>query len=155
MMSLMSALFVIAITANMAVAGDKPDFSGTWKIDLNKSVFGPAPPPTSMTLIIDHRDPDISLHQSSTGPEGDRNVIAKYSTAGKETVNDFMGTPVKSKAHWDGKTLVIDSSLDSGGAEVKLTQKWILSDGGKTLTDVLSSSSAQGDLEITFVLIKQ
>jgi hypothetical protein len=155
MKRLISTLFVIAAVANIAIAADKPDFSGTWKMDPDKSVFGPVPPTTSMTLEIDHKDPAISLHQTSTGPEGDRNVTAKYSTDGKETVNDFMGTEIKSKTHWDGRTLVIDSSLDAGGAEVKLTGKWTLSDGGKTFTYALNISSPQGDLDITYFFVKQ
>jgi hypothetical protein len=152
MKRVMSTLLVIAAAA---YAADKPDFSGTWKMDPDKSVFGPTPPPTSMTLIVDHRDPDISVNQSSTGPEGDQNISSKYSTDGKETVNNFMGTDIKSKAHWDGKVLMIDSSLDAGGTPVKVTSKWSLSDDGKTFTDVVSISSAQGDLEITYVLNKQ
>lgn len=108
-----------------------------------------------MTLVIDHKDPDVSVNHSSTGPEGDRNTTAKYSTDGKETVKSFMGSEVRSKAHWDGRTLVIESTLDAGGAPVKVTTKWNLSDDGGTLTDAMSISSAQGDFSITYVLIKQ
>jgi hypothetical protein len=154
MKTLLSTLFVIA-TANFAIAADKPDFSGTWKMDPEKSVFGAVPPTTSMTLTVDHRDPNISVHQVSTGPEGDRDLTYKYSTDGKETVSDYMGTAVKNKARWDGKAVVVNGSLDAGGTEVKLTSKWTLSDDGKTFTDVVGISTPQGDLEITFVLVKQ
>ena len=140
MKSLITALFVIAATAAVALAADQPDFSGTWKMDPAKSVFGPQPPPTSMTLVIDYKDPDLSVNQSSTGPDGDQNLLSKYSTDGKETVNNFMGTDVKSKGHWDDKVLVIDSSLEPGGMSIKLTSKWSLSDDGKTLTDALHIS---------------
>jgi hypothetical protein len=152
---LLGTVFAIWAAAALAVAADKPDFSGNWKLDPDKSVFGPMPPPTSMMLVIDHKDPDISVNQSSTGPEGDQNTISKYSTDGKETVNKFMGTDVTSKAHWDGAALMIDSSIDTGGAVIKLTSKWTLSDDGKTLSDALSISSPQGDLAMTYVLVKQ
>lgn len=151
----MLKLFLTALLAIAAVAADKPDFSGTWKMDPDKSLFGPVPPPTSMTLVIDHKDPDISVNQSSTGPEGDQNITAKYSTDGKEIVNSFMGSEVKSKAHWDGRMLVIESSLDAGGAPVKVTARWNLSDDGGILTEAMSISSSQGDFSITYVLIKQ
>lgn len=151
----MLKLFLCALLAIAAVAADKPDFSGTWKMDPDKSLFGPLPPPTSMTLVIDHKDPDISVNQSSTGPEGDQNITAKYSTNGTETVNSFMGSDVKSKARWDGRTLVIESSLDAGGAPVKVTTKWNLSDDGGILTEAMSISSSQGDFSVTYVLIKQ
>jgi hypothetical protein len=155
MKALLSTLFVIAAAANMAMAADKPDFSGNWKMDVDKSAFGPMPAPTSMTRQIDHKDPVLSVVTSSTGPQGDQNVTFKYSTDGKETTNSMMGNDVKSKAAWEGKTLVISSLLSVGGADVKLTQKWALSDDGKTLTDVTSISAPQGEFELTYVLIKQ
>jgi hypothetical protein len=155
MKKLMSTLFVIAAAANMAVAGDKPDFSGSWKMDADKSVFGPMPPPTSMSCKIDHKDPDLNIVQSQSGAQGDQTMTFKYSTDGKETTNSLMGNDVKSKAAWDGKTLVVNSSLDAGGTQVKLTSKYSLSDDGKTLTQALSISAPQGDFDLTYVLVKQ
>jgi hypothetical protein len=155
MKTFMWALFVMGTAANIAVAADNPDFSGTWKLDPDKSAFGPMPPPTSLTLVIDHKEPAVSASQSSTGPQGDQNTTSNYSTDGTETVNNFMGTEVRSKAHWEDKTLVIESILDPGGSAVKLTSKWSLSDDGSTLTDALKISSPQGDLEMAYVLMKQ
>jgi hypothetical protein len=114
MKRLMSTLFVIAVATHMAVAGDKPDFSGTWKLDLEKSMFAPIPAPESMMRTVNHKDPDISVQQTLTGPEMDMRF--KYSTDGKETPNNFMGTDFKSKANWDGKTLVIRNDVDGGRA---------------------------------------
>jgi hypothetical protein len=155
MKTLLSTLFVIAAAANMAAAADKPDFSGDWKMDVDKSVFGPLPPPTSMTRKIDHKDPAITVNQSTSGPQGDQNLTFKYSTDGAETTNTMMGNDMKSKASWEGKTLVITSAGNFGGADIKLTSKWSLSDDGKTLTDVFGISAPQGDFEMTYVLLKQ
>ena len=110
MKALMSTLFVIAAAANMAVAADKPDFSGTWKMDADKSVFGPIPPPTAMTRKIDHKDPTIAVDEARSGAQGDMNMTMKYSTDGKETVNQFMGNDVKATANWDGNALVVEST---------------------------------------------
>jgi hypothetical protein len=150
MKTLMITLFAIAAAANMALAGDKPDFSGNWKLDLEKSSFGPLPPPASMIRTIDQKGPDITMQQAMTGP--DMNVTLKYSTAGKETANSFMGMDFKSKANWDGKVLLIHNVVDAGGES---TDKWTLSDDGKTFTDVLSISSPDGKIEIAHVLIRQ
>jgi hypothetical protein len=155
MKKLMSTLFVIAAAAGMAMAADKPDFSGSWKMDADKSTFGPMPPPTSMTCKISHKDPDLSIEQSQSGAQGDQTMSFKYSTDGKETTNSLMGNDVKSKAAWEGKVLVVKSSLDAGGTEVKLTSKYSLSDDGKTLTQALSISAPQGDFDLTYVLVKQ
>jgi hypothetical protein len=155
MKTLLSTLFVIAAAANMAVAADKPDFSGDWKMDADKSTFGPLPPPTSLTRKIDHKDPAITISTAQSGPQGDQNTTMKYSTDGKETTNSMMGNDVKSKASWEGKTLVVISSLDAGGQVVKLTDKMTLADDGKTLTDILSINSPAGDFDLTVVLVKQ
>jgi hypothetical protein len=153
MKPLMSALFVIAAAANMAVAGDKTDFSGNWKLDLEKSLFGAMPPPAAMTRTVEQNGPDIIVKQVITGP--DMNVTFTYSTDGKETANSFMGTDFKSKAHWDGKALMILNDVDAGGAQVKSSNRWTLSDDGKIFTDVLSITSPDGNLEVTYVLVKQ
>jgi len=156
MKTLLTTLFVIAAAAGIALAADKPDFSGDWKLNVEKSVF-PVPDfaPSSMTRKIDHKDPDLSVNESRTGAQGDMNTMMKYSTDGKETTNSLAGNDVKSKAAWDGKTLVITSAANFGGADVKFTQKWELSDDGKTLTDNTSFSAPQGDFAMTFVLVKQ
>src|ERR1700735_3038359 len=91
MKTLMSTVFVIAAATGMALAADKPDFSGSWKMDADKSVFGPMPPPTSMTRKVVHSDPALSVEQSQSGPQGDQNTTMKYSTDGKETTNSMMG----------------------------------------------------------------
>jgi hypothetical protein len=155
MKKLMSTLFVIAAAASIAMAADKPDFSGSWKMDADKSVFGPMPPPTSLTRKIAHKEPDLTVDEARSGAQGDMNMTMKYSTDGKETTNSLMGNDVKSKAVWDGNILVITSNANFGGADVKLTNKWTLSEDGKTLTDVLGISAPQGDFEQTFVLLKQ
>jgi hypothetical protein len=157
MKTLISTLFVIAAAASVAMAADKPDFSGDWKMDVDKSVFPPppVPAPTAMTRKIEHKDPDISVNESSSSPQGDMTVTMKYSTDGKETTNSLMGNDVKSKAVWEGKILVITSNANFGGTDVKLIDKWTLAEDGKTLTDVRGISLPQGDFEMTYVLVKQ
>ena len=152
MKTLTSALFVIAAAANMATAGDKPDFSGTWKLDIEKSVFGPLPPPAAMTRTISQKGSEITVEQAMTGP--DMNITFRYSTDGKETANSFMGTDFKSKTEWDGKVLVIHNDFGAG-SPVNSTDRWTLSEDGKTYTDVLSIHSPDGEVEITQVLMKQ
>jgi hypothetical protein len=156
MKTLMSTLFVIVAAAGMAMAADKPDFSGDWKMDADKSSFGQTPPLTSLSVKIDHKEPTVSMVKTQSGAQGDQVLNFKYSTDGKETTNSLMGNDVKSKAGWEGKALVVNSSLDAGGMLIKLIDKFTLSDDGKTLTEVLTiAGTPQGDLEITYVLVKQ
>jgi len=156
MKTLLSTLFVAAAAASLAFAGDNPDFSGSWKMDADKSDFGAMPPPTSMTRKIDHKDPALSVDEARSGANGDMTMTFKYSTDGKETTNSLMGNDVKSTAAWDGKTLVITTNANFGGTDIKLIDKWSLSDDGKMLTDKMNiTGTPQGDLQMTFVLVKQ
>src|SRR5579884_2967851 len=64
----------------------KPNFTGDWKLNADKSNFGPIPPPTAMTLNIDHSDPNLKILTKQSGAQGDMEYEAKYTTDGKESV---------------------------------------------------------------------
>jgi hypothetical protein len=155
MKTLMKVVFAVAAVASLGIAADKPNFSGDWKLDADKSNFGPMPPPTSMTRKIDHTDPALTVTQAMSGPQGDQNATMKYATDGKETTNNFMGQDVKSTGKWDGPAVVITTKADFGGTEVTLVDKWTLSDDGKVMTDLLHIVSPQGEFDITYVMNKQ
>jgi hypothetical protein len=156
MRTLLTILLVIMTVATMAVAADKPNFSGDWTLDASKSEFGPMPPPQAMTRKVEHNDPALNYTQVMTGgPQGDQTTSMKYSTDGKETTNDMMGTPMKATAKWDGESLVMSGKLDMQGNEITLVDKWTLSADGKVLTDVLHIGTPQGEFDITYVLNKK
>ena len=155
MKTLTTILVLIVALASFAVAADKPNFSGDWKINVDKSAFGPMPPPSAFTRKIAHTDPALNIDEEQSGAQGDMKRSIKYSTDGKETTNDFMGQQMKSTAAWDGSKLVITTKGDFGGTEVKLVDTWSLSTDGKEFTDVLHIVSPQGEFDITFVLNKQ
>ncbi|MBX9603979.1 MAG: hypothetical protein K2X35_23435 [Bryobacteraceae bacterium] len=146
------ALFVAAFSAP---AMAKPNFTGEWKIDADKSNFGPMPPPDKFIRTIKHSDPDLEMTTDQAGAQGEDKNTAKYKTDGTDVVNQLRGTDVKGKASWDGDKLKISNTLDFGGTEVKLDEIWTLSADGKVLTTLYKINSPQGEFELTFVLNKQ
>ena len=60
---------MMLLAAGLAIA--KPNFTGDWKLDADKSNFGPMPPPTSMSLDIDHTDPNLKIVTKQSGAQGD------------------------------------------------------------------------------------
>src|SRR5262249_46243461 len=149
-------LIAMAALAALAVAADKPNFSGEWTLNVDKSNLGPMPPPASMTRKVDHSDPSLTMTQATTGgPQGDQTFTLKITTDGKEGTTEMMGNQAKTSATWEGDALVINLKLDLGGGELKLTEKWTLSDGGKTLTDNSHIALPQGEFDITYVLNKK
>jgi len=109
-------------------AQTKADFSGTWTLDATKSDApggrggrGPQGPVT-----IKQTASEITIGQ------------ATYKLDGSESVNQLQGrggmTEAKSKAHWDGAKLVIETTRDIGGNSVTSTETRSLSADGKEMT---------------------
>lgn len=150
------SMFAVALFATLAMAADKPNFSGEWSLDVDKSNFGPMPAPATMTRKIDHNDPDMTMTQATTGgPQGDQTVTFKYTTDGKETTNQIMGMPAKTVASWDSNALVIKMSVDANGAPIEVTDRVTLSDDGKVMTDAQHLVLPQGELDLMYVLNKK
>ena len=51
-------VLTLLLASSVALAADKPDFSGDWKMNSQKSSYGPIPMPSSFTRKITQKDPD-------------------------------------------------------------------------------------------------
>jgi len=148
--------FAILTVAAAAVtfAADKPNFSGNWKIDLAQSDFGGSPAPDSLTRKIEHNEPSLILTDEQSSALGAEKAVRKYTTDGKETTYQWMGSDVKSAAHWEGNAMAIVGKLDAGGTEVVVNSTLTLSADGKTLTEsdkLVAAGSEVGAFKIVFV----
>ena len=56
----------IALAASAAVAQQKPNFSGNWKINQAKSNFGDVPAPDTFTRKIVHAEPSMPSTRNRT-----------------------------------------------------------------------------------------
>ena len=77
-------------------------------------------------------------------------------SASKNTIN-MGGNPVdvSTVVTWEGASPVLTSSMQAGGNEAQIVEKWSLADGGKKLT--LDRKISAGGQEFTnkLVLMKQ
>jgi hypothetical protein len=151
-----AAVFIGLLAGSLAVlAADKPDFSGTWKLNVDKSDFGPMPKPERAEYVIVHKEPELNVKSTAVGSMGEVTNDVKIVTDGTEFTNTMRdGQVVKGTAKWDGKVLVIRQTLDVQGTTVTFVQKWSLSDDGKTITQDLNISTEQGELVQKAVLEK-
>ena len=130
-----SSLTLLTVALGLVQAQAKSDFSGTWKLNVTKSDFGPMPPPETGVQKITHQDPTIKANISTTGgPQGDMTYDINYSTDGKESVNKVGDNEFKSTANWEGDELVINTKGSFGGNDFTSKDRWTLSADGKTLT---------------------
>jgi len=147
-------LLFLAISALPAFA--KPNFSGDWKLNTGKSTFGEMPAPSSMTQKVTHAEPNLATATKQSSDMGDFDMQAKYTTDGKECTNEgFGGAPSKSILKWDGDTLTIETKGQFGDQEFTMSEKWVLSGDGKTLTITRAFKSAMGEGQQKMVLDKQ
>jgi hypothetical protein len=157
MKSLLKTVLTIAALAGMALAADKPNFSGDWKLNAAKSNFGPIPAPATYLGKVTHAEPSVTIEDTQTGSAlGDQHDTRTYTTDGKEIAYQANGADVKSGATWDGDALQINSKVSIQGMELVVKDKITLGDDGKTMTDTVHIAvPQQGDIDLTLVFEKQ
>ena len=158
MRTILVPLAIAAMMPFAAAADAKPDFSGEWKLNVDKSNFGPMPPPESETRTIAHADPALSVKSVRVGGTGDVTTDLKFTTDGKESVNTIK-TPageieMKTTMNWEGNALVGKSKLAVQGMDITSEDHWEMSEDGKTLTVNQKISTPQGDFEASQVYDK-
>ena len=152
---LLSITFLLAMPIFTVVAQQKPDFSGTWKLNVAKSEFGVLPPLESRTDVITHKDPSLSDSVTQEGAEGKQQYTTNYTTDGKEVVNQIGPREFKTTVKWVGSSLTLTSKFVYEGADVVGESTWTLSSDGKTLTVNIHYASSLGEVDQKFVYEKQ
>jgi hypothetical protein len=119
-----------------AVAQDKPNFTGTWLLAIEKSDFSHFPVPDAQTNVIEHKGPNIKLTQtirSASVPGGEASWERHYTTDGKESVNRLGPRDAKSTSKWAGNKLIIVTKLETPDGTSEIEESWELTDGGKQM----------------------
>jgi hypothetical protein len=129
------ALAIFSGLALNAVAQKKPDFSGEWTLNHEKSKFGENyHAPAKWVDVIRHKEPEISIDRLELGNAGKLTSKLRYSSADSECVNEIRGNSVRSVVRWESETLYLRHVTKFKAAEITLDDRWSLSPDGKTLT---------------------
>ena len=150
----MKKLFAAAIVLAASALG-APNLTGDWKLNLQKSQYGPIPAPVEVTRKIKLDGVNLSMHTEQKTAQRDSSSDLKYTTDGKECVNKVTNGDAKGAAHWDGDTLIIESSQMNGPQELKSREVWSLSGDGKTLTIQTHLTLPQGGVDVKQVFDRQ
>ena len=143
--------------AQAAPAAARPDFSGTYVLDPAQSEGQMVP--QKMTLKIAQAPAGLTVERTIMGDQGERTTEAKYALDGstsKNTIN--MGeTPVEisTVVSWESTSPVLTSSMQAGGNEAQIVEKWSLADAGKKLTVDRKISAGGQEFTNKLVLVKQ
>jgi hypothetical protein len=159
---LSTAALLAAFATAPALAQAKPDFSGAWKLNAEKSdpMGGGGGGGGGMM-----RDAVTTITQTATELTlvtkfGENSRTAAYKLDGTESVNPGMrGGESKTKAKWDGATLVLEHVRNMSGpnGDMQMTSKEVrsLSADGKTMTVVTTTQGPNGEMTRKMVYDKQ
>lgn len=141
---------IICLCASMADAQTKPNFSGAWKMNKEKSKFEGGGP-DALLIKMDHKDTALTEDWALTTPDGERSFQAKYTIDGEEKEQEVLGRTAKTSAKWDGDAMVIEFKAGEGFFKRKIT----MSADGKTITVLVTQSKGDNQSEDVVVFEKQ
>jgi hypothetical protein len=160
---LIGALAVAGI-ASTGFAQGKTDFSGTWKLNVGKSDFGPVPGPSAQTDVIEQNGQTIKIAVTAETDMGKLQYTQTLTTDGRE-VTIAPDSPAAHpnpevtlqsvSAAWNGATLEVGQKLTYGSDPVTGKSHYTLSADGKVLTISSDYQSAMGEAQRTFIFEKQ
>jgi hypothetical protein len=116
------------VVTHVSAQQAKPNLTGTWKLNLNKSKLAPRHGPAGGdSYTIKHSEPRLEMEHMFSG----RSEIYSYVTDGKERVanRSLQDGETRAKTYWDGDTLVIEKH-QAGSFWVS---RYTLSQDGKSL----------------------
>ena len=188
-----SAILFVGLSL-VLMAGEKPDFSGTWTLDPEKSEMGRGgrgpgsgrfgagrgagrsgeggrqrrggPGRRGMgsmgrggmmgPLTIDHQEPLLVIKRTMNFRGEEQVRTSKFTTDGKESTNEgFGGMSTPSRTYWEGNRLVTESSMETPMGPMESKEVRSLSDDGKTMIVVRTTSGGPRERTQKLVYVKQ
>jgi hypothetical protein len=147
----LALILSITSTALPVVAQSKPNVSGTWKMNAEKSKFERGGP-KAITIKFDQKESTLNETLTITNDGGEHSVTLTYTLDGKESAQQIEGQPLKATARWEGDSLTIEFKNDEG---FSFRRKITLSADGKTMTLNVTQSNQGGTANDTVILEKQ
>jgi hypothetical protein len=131
----LAAVFFLAGVLTV-IAQQKPDFSGEWKLNRQASTLSPivAPAAQSGVLRIEHHEPRFTGHLTIVLDGKPFESKFELLSDGREVATtDDRGRRTVSTLRWDGDALVVTWRIQGPNAEVTISFRYELQDGGRRL----------------------
>jgi hypothetical protein len=109
------------------------DFTGLWRVNLEKSRFHG--PPQKMDVQIEHADPRLMQSVTMATPSGEERMQFVFSTDGGESVNLVRGVEGRTRAHWHGAELIIETSMKTPARDFYFRDCWSLGEDGSLVME--------------------
>ena len=132
----------------------KPDFTGSWKFNPDKSSLQ-IPAPESTTFVIDHREPRFHLERTHVFGGNSDTFCIDLITNGEAVVRAHAGFEINASLYWKAETLVFDSKLEREGEQATNIVRYSLSDDGQSFIAIEQFCGKEYSYENTWVFDRQ
>ena len=120
-----ATVLAVMMTTVFLAAQAKPNFAGTWTLDETKSTMpqmgggpgGGRGGGAARSITVKQTDAELNRESQM----GERTMTRVYKLDGSETVNSTPRGDTKSKSHWEGATLVTESTSEMQGPSGSVT----------------------------------
>ena len=147
---LILALCVFSVS-QIAGAQGKPNVTGTWKMNAEKSKFERGGP-KNITIKFEQQESTLREALILTNDQGEQTLNFTYTLDGKESEQQIEGQSIKASARWEGSSLVLAFKNEEGFSFVR---KVTVSADGKTITMAVTQINPNGTVNDVVVLEKQ
>jgi hypothetical protein len=131
----------------MIPSTSRPDFTGVWEMNFERSILrGSAPKRT--VVRIEHREPQLIQDIRVTDVHGTEQRLTFTYQTGAETTNSVGEVTARTHARWEGTELVIESRTSIPGRELHFKDHWSLSEDGQTLTMAHRDDDLAGQISV-------
>src|SRR5215211_4920508 len=125
---------VVVVSSVVAIAQQRPDFSGEWKLNRQASVLqAESAVVESGAVRITHRDPAFQFWRSFTVNGQAMTTDYEIATDGREIRRSQGPASSRSRLEWQGNSLLLIALIDTPRGEVSNIARYELIDGGRTL----------------------
>ncbi len=126
-------LAIVASVSPGSSTSKKPNFTGVWQVNLEKSTLR-GQPVKELLVKIAHEEPRILQQILVSYANGDQESMTfTFDTSGAESTNSLRGLAGRTKARWERTELVIESAVQAGERELRFRDHWFLSSDAQTL----------------------
>ena len=117
----------------------KPDFTGTWELDLIRSSYkipSQLPPLKSSTFFIDHKEPHWVLDRTHVWEDENIKDVLKIEQDidGKYVIHDWTNAnaTIKARMYWENEAIIFDSEIIFPNEIASNIARYKLEDNGET-----------------------
>lgn len=129
----------------------RPDFSGTYKLNVELSELAPSKPPRMRVDSIVHAEPALAVTTLQIDHNGATTTVRRFTTDEVPVTFEVSGKERRLRAWWEENELVVETSWD----ERVLTDRWRLSGNRRQLVVIRQQEISGRAVRQRFVLDRE